>query len=316
MKKIKLTPYLLLIITLAVSGLFAMMEPTFINPTNLFNIVGATVVLCIASIGESLVLITGEVDFACGAELAAGGCLVTVLSTMGIPYALCIVAVLLYCAFLGFVNGKLHTKVGIPAFIATMGMSYVMNGVTKLYTNNGNVYAKTEIFRALGQWRIGVIPISVIVLVLIAALALLYTERMTSGRKLYAVGANGEACKYVGINAKGEKMKSFVLCAILCGFAGIVNSSQLGSGNPGMGDTVLTNVLTNLMLGASFYKLGVFNVPGTIVGALLISVITNGMVLLGSTTWQQYLVKGIIMIFSVTFITLGRARTQKKTARV
>ena len=83
-----------------------------------------------------------------------------------------------------------------------------------------------------------------------------------------------------------------------------------------MGDTVLTNVLTILMLGASFYKLGVFNVPGTIVAAILVGVITNGMVLLGSTTWQQYSVKGILMIVAVTFITLGRRKSQKKISKI
>lgn len=316
MKNSKVVPYLLLFYTIFIAAIFAIAEPTFIKSANLLNIIGTIVVLCIASIGESLVLITGEVDFACGAELAAGGCLVTALSRSGIPYILAVIITLAYCAMLGFINGKLHTKIGIPAFIATMGMSYVITGLTRLYTNNGNIYAKNKAFKVLGQSRIAGIPVSVLVLIVIAALALLYTEKMTSGRRLYAVGANSEACRYVGIDAKKEKMKSFVLCALLCGFAGIINSSQIASGNPGMGDTVLTNVLTILMLGASFYKLGVFNVPGTIVAAILVGVITNGMVLLGSTTWQQYSVKGILMIVAVTFITLGRRKSQKKISKI
>ncbi len=316
MKKKNITPYLLLLITLAISMMFAVLEPTFLKVANIMNILGATVVLCIASLGEAMVLITGEVDFACGAELATGGCLITILTINHVPYLLGIVITLSWCALLGVINGFFHTKIGVPAFIATMGMSFVIDGVTKLFTDNAAVYAKTKIFKMLGQGRIAGIPLSVIALAVIAVVAFMYTESMTSGRRLYAVGANGEACRYVGINPKKEKMKSFVICAMLCGFAGIINSSQISSANPGMGDTVLSNVLTNLMLGASFYRLGVFNVPGTIVGAVLINVITNGMVLMGAATWQQHLVKGLIMITAVTLITLGRANATRKIARI
>ncbi len=316
MKKKNIAPYLLLIITLVISVIFAILEPSFMKVANLMNILGATVVLCVASLGEAMVLITGEVDFACGAELATGGCMITILTINHVPYILGIVITLLWCALLGAVNGMFHTKIGVPAFIATMGMSFVINGITKLFTDNAAVYAKIREFKLLGQGRIAGIPISVIALAVIAIAAFIYTESMTSGRRLYAVGANSDACRYVGINPKKEKMKSFIICAMLCGFAGIINSSQISSANPGMGDTVLSNVLTNLMLGASFYRLGVFNVPGTVVGAILISVITNGMVLMGAATWQQHLVKGLIMIIAVTFITLGRVKATKKIARI
>ena len=107
-------------------------------------------------------------------------------------------------------------------------------------------------------------------------------------------------------------MKSFVISAVLCGLGGIINASQLNAASPYMGTTTLVSLLTMLMLGATFYRIGVFNVPGTIVGALLVNIINNGMVLLGATTWQQYVVQGGIMLFAVTLVSVMNIRAKGK----
>ncbi len=309
-----LQKYGLLIITILVCIIFSALRPTFHGMGNIINIVSSTVVLCIAGLGLSLVMITGEIDFACGAELAAGGCIVAVLAKNGVNYFAAVLVALAVCAVIGTINGILHTRVGIPGFIATMGVSFVVDGINKMITGSTRVFSSTwgDIFVAIGQKRIGgVIPISVIILIVVAILILVYTEGMTNGRKLYAVGANSDACKYVGIDARKEKMKAFIISAILCGLGGIINSSQLNAATPYMGDTTLVSLLTMLMLGATFYRSGVFNVPGTIVGALLVNIINNGMVLMGAKTWQQYVVQGAIMLFAVTVITIMNIRAKR-----
>lgn len=307
--------YGLLIITIFVCIIFSVLRPTFYGMGNIINIISSTVVLGISGLGLSLVMITGEVDFACGAELAAGGCIVAVMAKNGINYFVAVTIAILACALIGTVNGILHTRVGIPGFIATMGVSFVVDGINKMITGSTRVFSSTwgDIFVTIGQKRIGgTIPISVIILIVIAILILIYTEGMTSGRKLYAVGSNSDACKYVGIDARQEKMKAFIISAILCGIGGIINASQLNAATPYMGDTTLVSLLTMLMLGATFYRSGVFNVPGTIVGALLVNIINNGMVLMGAQTWQQYVVQGAIMLFAVTVITIMKIRARKK----
>ena len=150
-----------------------------------------------------------------------------------------------------------------------------------------------------------------VLLILIAAGILIYTEGMTNGRKLYAVGANSDTCRYVGIDARKEKMKAFIISAMLCGVAGIVNASQINAATPYLGTSTMVNLLTMLMLGATFYRIGVFNVPGTLVGALLVNVINNGMVLIGAKTWQQYVVQGAVMLAAVTIITILNVRARK-----
>ena len=306
--------YMLLILTIAVCLIFTALSPTFIGLGNITNIVGSTVVLCIASLGLSLVMITGEIDFACGSELAAGACITAVLASNGVNYFVSVGVALVFCALVGGMNGRLHTRLGVPGLIATMSVSFVLDGFNKMITGSTRIFSSTwgDIFTFLGQERIGgVLPVSVIVLVIIAAIMLIYTEGMTNGRKLYAVGSNSNACRYVGIDERKEKMKAFVISSVLCGLAGVINSSQLNAATPYLGTTTLVSLLTMLMLGATFYRLGVFNVPGTIVGALLVNIINNGMVLIGATTWQQYIVQGGIMLLAVTVITIMNVRAKK-----
>lgn len=306
--------YGLLFVTVIVCIVFTILSPTFIGVGNIMNIISSTVILCIASLGLSLVMITGEIDFACGSELAAGACITAVLAKNGVNYFLAVIIALLFCGIIGTINGLLHTRIGIPGFIATMGVSFVLDGFNKMITGSTRIFSSSwgDVFTALGQKRIGgIIPVSVLVLLVIAIVILIYTEGMTNGRKLYAVGSNSNACRYVGIDERKEKMKSFIMCATLCGLAGVINSSQLNAATPYLGSSTLVNLLTMLMLGATFYRSGVFNVPGTIVGALLVNIINNGMVLIGATTWQQYLVQGLIMLFAVTMVTVMNIRAQK-----
>lgn len=314
-KKSSVSSFALLIFTIAVAIVFTIMAPTFLTLGNIINVLGSTVVLCIASLGLSLVMITGEIDFACGSELALGACILAVLSKMHVNYFVAMIIGIAACAVVGTINGILHTRIGIPGFIATMGVSFIIDGINKMMTGSSRVFSSTwgKIFTFIGQARIaGALPVSVIVLICVAIIILIYTEGMTNGRKLYAVGANADACKFIGIDARKEKMKAFIISAVLCGFAGMINASQLNAASPYLGETTLVNLLTMLMLGATFYRIGSFNVPGTIVGAILVNIINNGMVLIGAKTWQQYLVQGFVMLVAVTLVTVMRVRATKK----
>lgn len=306
--------YALLLATVALCIVFGILSPTFFTVGNIMNTLSSTVILCIAALGLSLVMITGEIDFACGAELSAGACITAVLAKSGVNYFVAVLIAIAFCAMIGAINGFLHTRVRIPGFIATMGVSFVLDGFNKMITGSTRIFSSKwgSVFVFIGQKKIAkVIPVSVVLLFIIAAIILIYTEGMSNGRKLYAVGANSDTCRYVGIDARKEKMKAFIISAVLCGVAGIVNASQLNAATPYLGASTLPNLLTMLMLGATFYRPGVFNVPGTIVGALLVNVINNGMTLIGAKTWQQYVVQGSVMLFAVTLITILNSRAKK-----
>lgn len=224
-------------------------------------------------------------------------------------YALGVVVVLVIAAIVGVINWLLHCKVGIPAFIATMGVSLVIKGVLMGLTNSARVFSTKwpDNFKTLGSGRfLDVIPYPAICFCLLAAVILFYTERTASGKKLYAVGSNNKACQYVGIKAQREKLKAFVLCSMFSAFAGIIHCSTNGGAIYTLGDNALINGFTILMLGATFYRIGVFNVPGTIVGAIIISALDNGLTMVGSDTVGKYLVKGLVLLGSVFLVTVLR----------
>lgn len=309
-----ITKYWLLFVTILLIIVFTIVQNRFISTGNIRDILSSTCILGIVSIGVSLVMITGEIDFCCGMELCTGAVVVGILMDhKGFPYILAILIALAACALIGLMNGILHVKIGIPGFIATMGTSLLVQGILKWLTNSTRLFSVNwpSYYTFLGQGKIMNIPITIICLAVIAVIFLIYTERTKNGKKLYAVGANDKACRYVGIDSRKEKMKSFIICAVLCGFAGIINGSMLNSASAYMGDTTLLNALMMLMLGATFYRVGVFNIPGTILGALLVNILTNGMTMAGAATWQKYIVQGIVMLFAVVTVTVIRARTAK-----
>ena len=135
--------YALLVFTIIVAIVFTGLQPAFVSVGNVMNIISSTVVLCIASLGLSLVMITGEIDFACGSELAAGACILAVLAKSGMNYFLALLISLLFCALIGCINGSLHTRVGIPGFIATMGVSFILDGFNKMITGSSRVFSST-----------------------------------------------------------------------------------------------------------------------------------------------------------------------------
>lgn len=290
---------------------FGVIEPYFARASNILDIFRTASIYGICALGLSLVMICGEIDFACGLEMAMGGVAIALLldSTVFTSYALGVVVVLVIAAIVGVINWLLHCKVGIPAFIATMGVSLVIKGVLMGLTNSARVFSTKwpDNFKTLGSGRfLDVIPYPAICFCLLAAVILFYTERTASGKKLYAVGSNNKACQYVGIKAQREKLKAFVLCSMFSAFAGIIHCSTNGGAIYTLGDNALINGFTILMLGATFYRIGVFNVPGTIVGAIIISALDNGLTMVGSDTVGKYLVKGLVLLGSVFLVTVLR----------
>lgn len=297
---------------------FGVLEPSFFKTTNLLNIFSSACLTAIAGIGMTCIMSSGEMDFAAGTELSLGAASMAWIMTETPIKNYFIALFITFCllAFFGLLNAFLHVKVGIPAFIATLGTSYIFRGLIKGFVSVGSINGVEKggrkIFTFLGQKYVaGIIPMPVVVLLIISVVMMIYTERTRSGRFLYAVGSNKAACKYIGIDADKEKIKGFLLCAFFCGFAGIVQGSMLNGCTATMGDAMLTQGLTVLMLGASFFKLGVYNIPGTIVASLLLSMISNGMTMTNVSNSGRDFIQAVILLFAVTLVTWLRRRINK-----
>lgn len=308
-----------LIIVLALA--FGALNPSFLTAGNLLDILSSTCINGICALGLMMIMSSGEIDYACGTELVIGA--VGIAKLMCQPffyqhswgYFLAMLIMLFVLTAFGLVNAFLHIKVGVPAFIATLGTSLAVDGLIMVITKCSSVTSMKwpPVSRFLGTHYIfGVVPMPAVILVVISALVYIYSARTKSGKKMYAVGANSEACRYVGINRDLEKLKGFILCPLLCGFAGMVDVSILNSASHTLGGNTLFNSLTALMLGATCFVIGVYNVLGTVLSALFIIMLQNAFVILGFETYMKELIQGGILVLSVTMVMLIRRRSVKR----
>ena len=218
----------LLFFAIATAIIFGIISPAFLQVTNILNILSSACIVGVMGVGLTCIFATGELDFSAGSQVSLASCLMAVIlgRTSLNNYVVVVILTLVILGFVGLYNAFLHVKIGIPAFIATLGTSYLVKGIAKALTNSKTVNNLPEWpkeFTFIGQgYLFGVIPMPVIILIIVGAAVLFYTEYTRAGKYLYAVGANSKACDYIGIDGKMQKVKGFVITAVLCGLAGIM----------------------------------------------------------------------------------------------
>lgn len=308
----------LLFFTAATAIVFGIISPAFLQVTNLLNILSNACIVGVMGVGLTCIFATGELDFSAGAQVSLASCLMAVVlgRTSFHNYIGAVVLTLVILGLVGVYNAFLHVKIGIPAFIATLGTSYLVKGVAKALTNSKNVNnlsAWPKEFTFMGQgYLFGIIPMPVVILVIVGALILFYTEYTRAGKYLYAVGSNPTACDYIGIDGKMQKVKGFVITAVLCALAGIMQGSQMNAASPTLGENMFVPALTTVFLGATYGKIGVFNVPGTLVGAVLYALINQGLLMITSELWLKNYVQGGMLLFALIMVVVIRARENRK----
>ena len=308
----------LLLFTLATVVVFGIISPAFLKMDNLLNILSSACIVGVMGVGLTCIFATGELDFSAGSQVSLASCLMAVILGGGLikNYIVAVLLTLLVLGIVGLYNSFLRVKIGIPAFIATLGTSYLVKGIAKALTggkNINNLPEWPEEFTFIGQgYLFGVIPMPVVILVMVGAIVLFYTEYTRAGKYLYAVGANPIACDYIGIDGKIQKIKGFVITALCCALAGIMQGSQMNAASPTLGENMFVPALTTVFLGATYGKIGVFNVPGTLVGAVLYALINQGLLMITSDLWLKNYVQGGMLLFALVMVVVIRARERKK----
>ena len=301
----------LLLFTLATVVVFGIISPAFLKMDNLLNILSSACIVGVMGVGLTCIFATGELDFSAGSQVSLASCLMAVILGGGLikNYIVAVLLTLLVLGIVGLYNSFLHVKIGIPAFIATLGIAKALTGGK----NINNLPEWPEEFTFIGQgYLFGVIPMPVVILVMVGAIVLFYTEYTRAGKYLYAVGANPIACDYIGIDGKIQKIKGFVITALCCALAGIMQGSQMNAASPTLGENMFVPALTTVFLGATYGKIGVFNVPGTLVGAVLYALINQGLLMITSDLWLKNYVQGGMLLFALVMVVVIRARERKK----
>lgn len=305
-KKLFLNYGLLLVMVVLFFG-FSAVAPRFATWRNIFNLLGQGSIIGLLALGLTNIVICGEFDI----SFAAIATLVSIFTVMfvGVYHIPLIIAYLLAFIIgigLSVINGINVVFIGMPSFVATLGMMSILTGIGKWVTKGSVLYVQLpESFKVIGRVKIfGLIPSSLISFLVIAFFVAVFLELTFKGRHFYAVGCNFEAAKRVGISIPRIKFESFILQGIIASASGVLMASLFGVGNPEMAGSFLFPAIIATFLGAVFLREGIPNILGTIVAAMLFAEIANGLVMIGSPLWVKEVVQGAILLGSVTMISL------------
>ena len=265
-----------------------------------------TAVIGVLTIGELMVIITGGIDLAIGSTLALSMVVSALLMKAGVPFGAAILAALAMGAVIGYINGFVVTAMKLPPFIATLGMSGILRGIALIMTGGLPVSALPEGVAWFGKGKLLGIPSPVFILFLLAILFQIVLSKTIFGRQVYALGSNTEATRLAGIPVNKKIRYIYMLSGILAAIAGILLMGRLTAAQPTAAVGYESNAIAASVIGGASMLGGVGSVWGAIVGAFIMSVLTNGFTLLHVNTFFQQSAIGFILIMAVYIDILQR----------
>jgi ribose transport system permease protein len=295
-KKYHLGPLLGLII---LSIIMSIASNRFLSFGNLSNIALQTSINALLAIGMTFVILTSGIDLSVGATLALSGAVTAGLMTHGFSPVTAALIGLLIGVIAGFFNGVLVGYGKLAAFIVTLGTMTLFRGFTEIYTHGTPIFGLPASFMNLGTGTTAGIPNPVWIMIIAIVLGWIFLNRMTAGRKIYAVGGNEGAAFLAGVPVKRYLVIVYVISGFLAALAGIILTSRLGSAEPTAGTGYELDAITAVVLGGTSLMGGEGTLIGTIIGALVLGVINNGLNLLNVNAFYQDAVKGVIILIAI-----------------
>ena len=292
--------YYTFLVLLALILVFSVISPMFLTVRNIINVLRQISMLTMVAAGLTICRAAGELDLSVGALAGFTGVVVAKLMVAGVHPLISVLLTLLLGIAFGLLNGILVAILGVPSLIATLGTLSIASGAALTTTNGKAIYSDFPPgFAFIGEGYLGIIPFPVVIMTVVVIITYLLLERSKLGRHLYAVGENITAARLAGLPVTFYRMLAMILSSFMASIAGIVLVARLGSGQPTAGREYLMEGLGAVFIGMTAFKPGQANTMGTLMGALLIGIITNGLLLLGISTYIQEIIKGAIMIAAV-----------------
>ena len=281
--------------------------PNFLKKENLLNVMKQISVVAIIAIGMTMVIITAGIDLSVGSLIAFSG-VITALTIQSLggdaPTTghlwLGVLAGILVCSLAGFFTAGLVTLFRIPAFIATLGIMFIAKGLAFIFSDSAPIPVANEAFGWLGRGRdlLG-LPNSVILMLILFAVAHVIMTRTSIGRYIYAVGGNPEAARLSGVPVQWVLLFVYTLTGLLAGLGGVMEASLHTTGDPKSGDLVELKVIAAVVVGGTSLAGGQGRITGTLIGAFIIAVINNGMNLTGVESHMQKVIYGTVILVAV-----------------
>lgn len=290
-----------LIALVVVGALISLFTPYFLTTNNLMGVFRAFSLTAIMSIGMVMVIITGGIDLSVGSAMGLASLVTALCFSMGYPTEVCIAAGLGVGVVFGLCNGLLITFIGLPPFIATLGTLSIGRGLMYMITRGVPVTPETpEGFAILGQGYLGPVPVPVIIMLLLMLVFAVIMRRTRFGRHVYATGGNEHAARLSGVKVDRIKLSVYVLSSTIASLAGVIGFSRYLSAEPASGFGSELDVIAAAAIGGASLAGGAGSVTGAVIGAALVGVIANGVVLLNINTYAQQAITGGVILIAVS----------------
>jgi ribose transport system permease protein len=296
-----------LMILVAISSI---MVKNFMTVDNIITIFRQASTLLILSAGLTAVIIMAEIDLSVGAASGFIGCACAQFLKAGTPVWLVFLLGMVIGVLVGIVNGFLVGTIKMPSFIATYGISWVLTGLSVIVMNGAVIFGLPEGFTWYGTGYVGPIPVIVIIAAIVVAISYILLERTTFGRDIYSVGFNPDAALYSAVPVKKTIYATFVLSGITAGLGGLLMMARLNAADATMGDAYGMQTIAVVIVGGTSLLGGIGGMTGTIIGALLLTIIVNVMNLIGITSFAQPMVVGILILVVVIFDSIVRTKQE------
>jgi ribose transport system permease protein len=303
-----------LILAILLIGTIAQLgNPTFLSPYNVRIIIRALAFVGLVALGQSLVLIIGELDLSVGAVAGLSAVLGGILMVnLGINPVLAFILALGFGALFGVINGTIISSLNLSALVVTIGMQGVYKGINLVMTKGAAITNIPEEILFLGQGVVGNIPVPFIVLLIMAVVVAFITQGTKFGRYMYAIGNSREAARIVGIRVNLIRILTFMMTAFMAALAGMLMVSRMGSSQPAIGEAwLLTSVAASVIGGVSLTG-GIGHPAGAILGAALIGIIENIIVIFGISPYWQTAVSGIVVVLAISIDSISRGTWKMK----
>ncbi len=297
---------------LIVGAALALASDAFLTPGNLLNVLRQASLTFLIASGVTLVILTAGLDLSIGANVGLSACLAAAMMKATGSIALGVAAGLGCGTAIGLANGIMITVLGLPPFIATYGMLWMLHGTTYWYMAGETIYGFPQGFRALGSGYLLGVPVPVYLMVVCLAAGVAFTRYTTFGPEIYAIGANQEAARLSGVPVRARLNLVYTISGAMAGLAAVVYLARLNSAEADIGEPLMLPAIAAVLVGGTSLFGGIGGLSGTLIGAVLLTLVLNGMNLLDIHSNWQPLVTGTVVLLAAVLDLIARRRFEAR----
>ena len=299
----------------ALMAIVSLFSESFFTASNMWNILRQISTNALLAFGMTFVILIGGIDLSVGPLLAFSGVFAAyVMGNLGWPIWAAIAGSIILCSMVGMLNGVIVTKTGIAPFVVTLRVQQIFRGFAMLLANGAPIRIRDQGFINIGTTYIGPVAFPVIYMIIIMALCYVVLNKTQFGRHIYALGGNKTAARFAGIRTQRIEVMVYALSGFLAGIAGIVLAARMTAGVPATGDGYECDAIAAVVLGGASFTGGIGTIGGTLIGAIIIGVLNNGLNMLNVASFWQYVAKGVVILLAVMVDVLRKQSKDKRKA--